>query len=99
LGAISSANILFETSTAKTKSTPSLLTVLSSVPIFGLTSDMVENNIKRIKKSNLIFGLKVEMLGLNTLSKSDEIYLICVLFLQLLKNKNPTTSTGIITNK
>ena len=56
-GAMSSANILLETSRAKTISTPSLLTVFNSVPIFGLTNAIVEKKINNIKKSSLILGL------------------------------------------
>jgi len=47
---MSSANILLETSRAKTISTPSLLTVFNSVPIFGLTNAIVEKRINNIKK-------------------------------------------------
>ena len=61
---MSSANILLETSRAKTISTPSLLTVFNSVPIFGLTNAIVEKRINNIKKSSLILGLKLEIFGL-----------------------------------
>ena len=50
LGAISSANILLETSIANTMSTPSLLTVSNSVPILGFINPITKkiNDIMRI---------------------------------------------------
>ena len=48
---MSSANILFETSTAKTISTPCRFTVSNLVPIFGFTNAIVKNAKARLSKT------------------------------------------------
>ncbi len=93
---MSSANILLETSRAKTISTPSLLTVFSSVPTLGLTNAMVEKSKKRIRKNNLIFGLKVDLSGLKTFSKFSEIYFFWIFFFHELNSIKPTIIKGIM---
>ena len=62
-GAMSSANILLDTSSAKTTSTPSLFTVFSLVPILGLTKARIKNEIPIKKNESLRMDLKTEILG------------------------------------
>ena len=58
LGAISSANILLETSMAKTISTPSLFTVSNCVPIFGFISPNIRREIEKLISTSFNIGLK-----------------------------------------
>ena len=57
---MSSASILLETSSAKTISTPSLLTVFSFVPILGLTKARIRNDIPKIKNKSFNADLNTE---------------------------------------
>ena len=57
---MSSANILLETSNAKTISTPSLLTVFNFVPILGFTKAKIRNDIPRIKNKSFNPDLNTE---------------------------------------
>src|SRR5690606_22137129 len=97
-GAISSANILFDTSTAKTISTPSRFTVSNFVPIFGLTSAIVIQ--ANAKQSTKIFStdLNNERFGLNFLSKFLSANFCCVLYFQNCRIINNKRITGITSN-
>ena len=61
---MSSANILLETSIAKTISTPSLFTVSSCVPIFGFINAITNKNNETLSTINLKIGLNFDRLGL-----------------------------------
>ena len=87
LGAMSSANILLETSMAKTMSTPSRLTVSNCVPIFGFTKPITKQLKPRLSKTNFKKGLKRERLGLKASKILDEAKVAWVFFFQLLTHK------------
>ena len=88
LGAISSASILLETSTAKTKSTPSLLTVFNSVPILGLTNAKTNKIIAMDLIKNLRNGFLFEISGLkNSIVFESKYFFFTVLCQFLLKIK------------
>ena len=63
LGATSSANILFETSIAKTISTPSRFTVSTLVPILGFAKATHSKVITTANSTNFSQVLKLERLG------------------------------------
>ena len=91
LGAISSANILLETSTAKTKSTPSLFTVFSSVPILGLTNAKTNKIIAMDLIKNLRNGFLFEISGLKYSIVFESKYFFFIVlcqFLLIIKIKN-----------
>ena len=78
LGEISSASILFETSTAKTTSTPILLKDSSFVPILGLIIAITKKNNAIILTINFAIGLMEERLGLSLFKFLFEKYNFCV---------------------
>jgi hypothetical protein len=67
-GAISSASILFETSNAKTTSTPALEIVSIFVPILGFTNANARLAIASDSMITLIQDLKKDRFGLSNLS-------------------------------
>ena len=67
-GAISSANILFETSSAKTTSTPALEIVSILVPILGFTNANARLPIASDNMITLIQDLKKDRSGLSNLN-------------------------------
>ncbi len=96
LGAISSANILLETSNAKTISTPSLLTVSNLVPIFGFTKEITTKAIAIESIINFKTDLKVERSGFNLLNKTAGANCFCFLFFHQSTPINKTNIAGII---
>ena len=84
LGAISSASILLETSTAKTKSTPSLFTVFSSVPILGLTNAKTNKIIAMDLIKNLRNGFLFEISGLKYSIVFESKYFFFIVLCQFL---------------
>ena len=99
LGAISSANMLFETSMANTISTPSLFTVLSSVPIFGFTNDITSISKAMEIIINLRNGFEFEISGLRNLIVFVSKYLLMDFFCHLLNIKKTKKRIGIINPK
>jgi hypothetical protein len=65
---MSSANILLDTSNAKTISTPSRLTVSNFVPIFGFTIAIEIEARAKHNTQTLRPGLNSDRFGLNLLS-------------------------------
>jgi len=59
----------------------------------------VEKTIKRENKNSFTFGLKVEISGLKTFNKSDDMYLFCVLFFHLFNAKKPKIINGMTRSK
>ncbi len=84
---MSSANMLLETSIAKTISTPSRFTVSSCVPIFGLTNAKIKQLKAKLITINLRKGLKRERLGLKTAKRDEEEKFAWVFFFQLLTHR------------
>ena len=87
-GAISSASMLFETSIANTTSTPSLLTVSSFVPIFGLTNAIIKLTIANDKIMCLKVDLKTDCSGLSIFNRFSEANLFFVFFFQIIVHMN-----------
>ena len=96
LGATSSASILFETSIAKTISTPSLLIEFNSVPIFGFARPIDNNNIARHSKINFKLSLKFDRFGLIISNNSESEYESWIFFLQDMYKKLINIKKGII---
>ena len=94
LGAISSANILLETSMAKTISTPSLFTVFNSVPIFGLTKPNTKMEIISKVKDVFIYDLVDDSSGLKKLKVASSKYFLIVIFCQYLLYRNTNKIIG-----
>ena len=84
MGAISSASILLETSKAKTISTPSLFTVLSSVPIFGLTKPNTKKTITKKVNDAFKYSFDEENSGLKKLNESVLKCFLIVVVCQIL---------------
>src|SRR5690606_8517996 len=82
LGAISSANILLETSMAKTISKPSRLTVSSFVPILGFTSAIAKHAIANDNTMIFKMDLNTDLFGLNLFSNCLSANFFWALYLQ-----------------
>ena len=99
LGAMSSANILLDTSIAKTTSTPSLFTVSSLVPILGLTSAKLIQAKARQTTANFSQDLKLERSGLNLSSNRLSANLRCRTRFHNCKEKYSSSSAGMAMSK
>ena len=99
MGAISSANILLETSMAKTTSIPSLFTVSILLPILGLAKPMIK--LVKAKSKTVIFktGLKTDFSGLNFLTNSTSPNSRCFFLFQYKLIKKSITIIGITAKK
>ena len=96
---MSSANMLLETSKAKTTSTPSLLTVFNFVPIFGLVKEIIKKATPTNKVTNFKVVLKVDIFGANFLSNVLLEKARCVLFFHHKTNKKITIIAGTIVSR
>ena len=96
---MSSANMLLETSKAKTTSTPSLLTVFNLVPILGLVKEIIKKVIPTNKITNFKVALKADAFGANFSSKVLLEKARCVLFFHHKTNKKTTIIAGTIVSK
>ena len=96
LGAMSSANILFDTSKAKTISTPCRFTVSNLVPIFGLAKAMI--NKVNPKHIIIIFknDLNVDLSGISFWINLLSANCFCFLFFHKSTTKNITNIAGIM---
>ena len=88
LGAMSSANILLETSIAKTTSTPCLLTVCSDVPIFGFTKAMIKQTILSDSTMNFRTDLNTDWSGLKRANNSKSENSRFVFFFHICSHRN-----------
>src|SRR5690625_2319611 len=95
---MSSANILFETSKAKTISTPSLLTVSILEPIFGLINAIIRQASASKYKVNFKTGLNLLLSGASFLSAVGFPNLCCARFIHHLVNRKSRITAGIIQN-
>src|SRR5690606_39362243 len=95
LGAISSASMLLDTSTAKTKSSPSRFTLSILVPILGLTKASAIQAILRHQRQSLSMDLKRDLLGLSFFNASGVANLFCVRIFQNCTTLKSNTKTGI----
>ena len=98
LGATSSANMLLETSIAKTISTPSLFIVSSFVPIFGFINPITKNPTARQRVINLRDDLKNDKSGLNLFRTTALPKDFWILFFQKKVHKNTINITGMMIN-
>ena len=98
-GAISSESMLFETSIAKTMSTPSLFTSSNFVPILGLTKAITIKNKANSINTSFKTGLKVDRAGLNLERASLFANLFCALFFHTCKIKNINNTRGMSPSK
>ncbi len=99
LGATSSANILLDTSKAKTTSTPLLFTVFKAVPIFGFTKPIMSNVSPKLNTIIFKTALNTDFSGLNFFNKSLSANFFRVRFCHHKTLKYPTQIIGRMASK